>query len=360
MTGIAIKYVETLGSPGQPAREVTVTADGISPLGIQELLSFRPGRKVAMPLNLVNARVLDTNVDGLDIGSIGAIRCDLDSHYTSSVLALRPGGWLPAGFAIDERALLLLDRNVFRAIERRFRIGKEERSREPDFLDAFAQPGVSVSPLLYALESSARAQPTYAQAAGELENATRRLRDALPEANLAADDEDRLRGLMGLLDDTHAGVKRKQDFCQAVGPMLTGPVARRNLERVWLEILKAADKHEIRRNSPIVLAMLSIAIAPQGRSPARLLFNFGSGYTAERAYNGISDLRAIEIYAVLLAMEPELRVDLCTSDQPLAQFWVGMQASGFRIIDNIAVYDFKPGDVLLPNLPQDLWQAWQG
>ena len=226
----------------------------------------------------------------------------------------------------------------------------------PDFIDLFADQPIRINPLLFVLEGNDRRIPTPGEAAAQLEEVERKLRSALPRAELAI-GPDSLQGALGLIEDSRASLERKQHFLRHIAPRMASPVARRDVEARWSDIALAADLHSVSRQSLVVLAALSAVAVPNGKSPARNLLKFRNGYTKGDAYNALADLRALELFIGCHCLFPGEPMQLCTADKPLALLWAGIQASNFRWIGTGFSYDMTPVEGLFPESVGLSWQS---
>src|SRR5690606_10817198 len=113
-----------------------------------------------------------------------------------------------------------------------------------------------------------RSIPTPSEAEAQLEEVECKLRAALPQAELAI-GPDSLRGALGLIEDSRASFERKQHFLRHIAPRMASPVARRDVEARWNDVVLAADLYDVPRQSLVVLAALSAVAVPNGKSPAK-------------------------------------------------------------------------------------------
>ncbi|UTH73832.1 hypothetical protein [Chromobacterium sp. IIBBL 290-4] len=104
----------------------------------------------------------------------------------------------------------------------------------------------------------------------------------------------------------------------------------------------------------VVLAALSAAAVPNGKSPAKKLLKLTEPkYSTELAYNALADLRSLEVLMHLFALFPSERILLCTGDKDLALFWAGIRASDFAWQGTYFQCKFSPVEALLPNVTQE-------
>ena len=349
-----IKELE--GSDGTPARTIGFTDVDIAPLTFDELRAAKLHQNLAIRLEMYNGTVVDTDIEGVNTSRYANIKTVLESPFTSRVIGLIRGGWLPSALAAHRASTtLLVDRNVVTEIVSRFE-GGAKKARDPDFVDMFADEPVRINPLLYALEGNARAIPGAELVAAQLAEVIAKLEKALPKARLVIGPES-LNGVLGLIEDTRAGMGKRERFLMALAPYLKDAVSGRLAEQRWKEVLEAADSCGVSRNSLVVLAALSSVAVPGGASPAKALLKFKDGYAASEAYNALADLRSLEILINLFALFPDEIIQLCTADKNLGLLWTGIRASGFRREGDSTTFEMDPVEGLLPGKWVDKWRS---
>jgi len=350
-----MKFAELAGQKGEPARSISFVGIEFLPLSYQQLAEARLHVPVTVPLDWHNARVLETDIPGVDIDKIARGHATLESILSSTTVSLQRGGWLPSGLAVSRPGVTVLpDRNVVSQIKTRYE-GGAVVAPSRDFLDMLADLEVRINPLLFAMEGNDRGIPAPALVAAQLEQAVALIGKALPKATLAISEQS-LAGALGLIEDTRPGLARKQAFLLEIAPALVSPTSRALLDTRWQEVLEAADRHQVPRNSLVVLAALSAVAVPNSGSPAKKLLKFRPIYTAGDAYNALADLRSLEILINLFALFPYERVALFTADRALALFWAGIQAHDFRRVGENAHFELAPVEALLPGDSLERWR----
>ncbi len=341
---------------GRPAKTIAFTAENVRPLGYAELARAKLHKKLTIPLELDNSKVVDTDIDGLDKSKSYSIKATLESAFTSRAIGLVKGGWLPPALAACLNTTILVDRNMVSQIIGRFKGGRKVGA-EADFLDLIADRPVRINPLLFAMEGNARGVPTPNLVRDQLEEAVTKLQAALPSAKLVVSSGS-LKGALGLIEESRPGIARKQQFLMRVAPSLTAPVSRRNMQARRDEMLVAADECGVSRNSLVVLAALSSVVVPNGGSPAKKLLKFKAGYCEQDAYNALADLRSLELLIHLFAWFPDEPTLLCTADRNLALFWTGIRASNFKRKGAGVSFDLSPSEDLFAGSTE--WRACIG
>lgn len=346
-------YKEQERPGGGPLRTIAFKDVDIRPRTYEELADAKLHTGITIPLEMYNGRIVETDVEGVDATKYAHITATLVSPFTAKAIGLVRGGWLPSALAATrETAVVLPDRNIITEISGRFDGGKKI-GRDPDFLDLFAGDPVRINPMLFAMEGNGRSLPAPEAARAQLEEAVRKLRKALPAATLMVGPKS-IDGLMGLIDDVRPGLARKQTFLRRVAPILSAPVARRDVDRRWEEILDAATEIGVVRASLVVLAVLSTLVNP-GRCAAKSLLKFHAGYSDADAYNALSDIQALDLLLYSLALFPDMHTQLCTADRNLALFWVGAGASDITRDGDGIRFTISPHTAVLPDGYAERW-----
>lgn len=348
-------YKEQERPGGGPLRTIAFTDVDIRPRTYEELASAKLHAGITIPLEMYNGRIVETDVEGIDTSKYAHITATLVSPFTAKAIGLVRGGWLPSALAATrETAVILPDRNIITEIAGRFDAGKKV-GRAPDFLDLFEDDPVRINPMLFAMEGNGRTLPTPGAARAQLKEAVAKLRQALPSATLMVGPGS-IDGLLGVIEDVRPGMVRKQAFLRHVAPILAAPVARRDVDRRWQEILESAKDFGVVQASLVVLAVLSTIVNP-GRCAAKSLLKFHAAYSDADAYNALSDLQALDLLLYCLACFPEMHTQLCTADRNLALFWVGASASDIARLDNGIRFTMTPHDAVLPEGYAERWAA---
>ncbi len=348
-------YKEQERPGGGPLRTIAFTDVDIRPRTYEELASAKLHAGITIPLEMYNGRIVETDVEGIDTSKYAHITATLVSPFTAKAIGLVRGGWLPSALAATrETAVILPDRNIITEISGRFDGGKRV-GRDPDFLDLFEDEPIRINPMLFAMEGNGRTLPTPEAARGQIEEAVAKLRQALPAATLMVGPGS-IDGLLGVIEDVRPGMARKQAFLRHVAPILAAPVARRDVDRRWQEVLTAAKDFGVEQASLVVLAVLSTIVNP-ARCAAKSLLKFHVTYSDADAYNALSDLQALDLLLYCLACFPEMHTQLCTADRNLALFWVGANASDIARQGDGIRFTMTPHDAVLPEPYAKRWAA---
>ena len=354
-----MKFAETEGRDGFPPRSISFVGVQFEPLGYEDLARARLYLPVTVPLDWRNVRIFETDIDGVDIEKVARGNTTLESVFSSTTVSLQRGGWLPSGLAVTRKGVTILpDRNVITQIKGRFE-GDKVVGAGRDFLDMLTGLEVRINPLLYAMEGNNRGIPSPATVEAQLNEAISFVGKALPKAQIVVGSES-LNGALGLIEESRPGIGRKQAFLLDLAPKLNPPTSRRWLDVRWAEVLEAADRHGVRRNSLVVLAALSAVAVPNSGSPAKKVLKFRSDYSAAEAYNALADIRSLEILMHLFALLPDERPTIFTRDRPLALFWAGIQAFNFTMNSGTMSFDLSPVEELLPGATLSRWRDDMG
>lgn len=357
-----LKHVELDEQTGEPTGRSASFVDVIfQGLQYSDLIDLKLGSKVEIPLSFKNAHLLESSIAELSSVTNASGRFKLESIYSSKTIGLVKDGWLPSGLALQDDMTILPDRCTISELVGHFRNGSKTNEANKDFLDLFADQRVRINPLLYALEGNLKTNPSPEVVEQQFEEACAKIKVSLPLAELVPESKGALQGVVGIINDTKIGMARKQEFLLHIAPRLRAPVSKQRLSLVWDEVLTAADGHNIPRRSLVVLAALSAATVPNGKSPAKALLKLTEpNYSAELAYNALADLRSLELLMYLFAMFPNERILLCTGDKDLALFWAGIRASNFAWHSDYFHCKYSPVEALLPNVTPERMASYFG
>ncbi len=350
-------YKEIERPDGGPPRTISFTNVDCVPLDYEQLVTARGQEELTIPLDLRNARIVDTDIEGVDPSLFAHIKATLTTPFTANAIGLVRGGWVPSALgAVRPETIVILDRNVVTEIISRFD-GGALKGRAPDFLDMFGQSPVQINPCLYAMEGSDQALPDPQHVRDELERAIDKLTKALPQAHLIVSDQS-IDGILGLLEEARETFLKRQAFLMRVAPLLESPIAQSRVETVWGQVVEAAARCSVEPQSIVLLAALSVAVTPKA-GPARDLLKFRRGYSERIAYNALCDIRAIEYLLNLHGLHPDQPVQLCTQDLGMAKFWVAMGADVVRQNGRLDM-TMTPHEALLGEQNLARWNGLQG
>lgn len=352
---MVMRYEEVDSDTREPTgRSASLLGVEFQPLQYSDLAGQKLSDNIVIPLKWSKARVLESNIVGLEVDNLVAGEAVLNSTFASKTIGLVDGGWLPSGLALQGDMIVMPDRCSISELVGRFRNGANEENKSRDFLDLFADKPIRVNPLLYALEGNLKENPTFEVVEQQFEEACQKIKAALPMAALVPEKAGASQGIFGLVQNSQASMASRQDFLLRVAPELRAPVSAKRLPQLWEDVLIIADNCNVSRPSLVVFAVLSSIAVPNGRSPAKRLLKLTEAhYSAGLAYNALADLRSLEVLMCLLGLFPNERLMLLTSDLDLALFWVGIRASNFGWRDGRLHFKLSPVEELLPNLASE-------
>ncbi|MDE8653895.1 hypothetical protein [Novosphingobium album (ex Liu et al. 2023)] len=349
-------FKETEHPEGGTPRNFSFTSADVAPLGYEDLAAAQLHKSISIPLEIMGARIVETDVDGMDKSKPVRIRARLESPFTSRAIGLVRGGWLPPTLAATRKsAVILTDRNIIAMITGRFKDGRPVR-REPDFIDLFEDEPVRINPSLSVIEGNSRAIPDPSSVRDQYAEVIVKVANALPRARLMVGPGS-IQGIVGLIEDTRPTLVREKALLRRFASVLGAPVALSNRDARWREVITAADELGVRRNALVVLAMLSAIVNPRGYCAAKKVLKLNADYSDGDAYNALSDLRSLKLLMYCFACYPEENTQLCTQDRHLAHFWVGIGASDFRLVGKGLRCSMTPHEAILPGPYCQRWMA---
>lgn len=351
LNGNVLKFIEINDETGAPSgRSMSLVGIQFKALDYATLIN-QSHDKVAIPLRWDNAQVIESTIPNINIEQFIGGYAALETHYSSRTIGLVKGGWLPAGLALEDEMILIPDRCTISELISRYKNGNIKHGKKEDFSDLFLNRTIRINPLLFALEGNAKKNPPPDLVKQQYHEACEKIQSALPHAKIFPSGEGGVLGTIGIINDTQSGLHNKQDFLLKIASKLHGNVAKRNRSALWNEVLSTADDCKVPRRSLVVLAALSAISVPNGKSPAkRLLKVTDPNYSAELAYNALSDLRSLELLMHMMALFPKEKILMCTGDKDLALFWTGIRASDFIWSDEKLQFKFSPVSELLPEV----------
>jgi hypothetical protein len=182
-----MKFAELEGKTGEPPRSISFVGIELMPLDYRQLADAWLHLPVTVPLDWRKAKVLETDIVGVDVGAVAKGNAVLESIFSSTTIGLIRGGWLPSGLAVTHPGMTILpDRNVIGQIRARYEDGTVTAGNR-DFLDILADQEVRINPLLYAIEGNGRGIPVCSTVKAQLEEAVQLVERALPKATLVSE-----------------------------------------------------------------------------------------------------------------------------------------------------------------------------
>lgn len=248
-------------------RSVSFSGVEILPLGYADLVGMKSGDLVTAPICLNRSLVTDSSIPEIDSGRRFTVNFRMESIYSSKTIALIPGGWLPAGLALRKDVVVLPDRCTITELSRRFVGGKYVGKSGKDFIDFALSPKIRMNPMLFALEGNVRSNPSVEVVMQQLDEARKKVSEALPHAELVPARDDGVNGVIGILAETASSMHRKQEFLMRLAPKLGSPVSQKHVAPLWEDVCVTADACGVSKRSLVVLAVLSAISVQNGKSP---------------------------------------------------------------------------------------------
>jgi hypothetical protein len=354
------KHIQTDESGVHTGREITVAGGKFRPLQYSHLQGINLRDPLVIHTFYDDGEVIESSDPGKPAGTRGCFEFTVETPYSTMGLALVRGGWLPVGMAISEGTTILLDRCVVSNLSRRFNAGKKVSEEDKDFLDFFCDTNIRLNPMLFALEGNGRKIPSSEEIESQLDEAYKKIRHALPSAQLMPPDKTGLKGVVGIVQDTTENIERATKFLVNLSRKYFSPVSAKRLPNAWRDVLDAATEFGLTHKSLVVLAALSAITVPLGKSPAKSLLKWRPGYSNGDAYNALADLRALDVLIHLFALFPDEDILLCTSDQDLCLFWSGIGASEFSLKSGVVTYKMSLVESLIPGMDHALRSLFEG
>lgn len=333
---LAMSYVED-----ETGRRISIrSVANIMPLSYENLLDVIGSQGVIkVPIDLKGVPLIDSaNPSDVEQGAFN-VSCVLESHSSTEAIGIVRGGWLPSSLAAQNRTLLL-DRCVVSKIYEYFRDGARPVGPPKDFIDLLDIGPVRLNPLLYALEGNKKTHLSSNEVRSQIEEACEKIQQVLPNAIIQPNADNLWCLASSVIERTCQGFEKKTSFLKAIAPKLASPIAYKNRDIVWAFVVEQQKKFGVDGTSIIMWAVLSAIFCEQNSknplaNPARKLFKFRKNYTDSIAYNALSDLRAIELYAILPSLFVGERFAFCTTDTALAAFAVGLDPYAIAQISSV-------------------------
>ena len=157
-----------------------------------------------------------------------------------------------------------------------------------------------------------------------------------------------------LVRDMLDKAEREKVFLKKISHLIANPVSDRDLPKIADIIISEAISVGLKLSSVAVLTALSCLYEAIGRDfirPSRLLLKPKIKYDAKHAYNAISDLRNIELFAASNCISEE-KYALCTCDKGIALLWCGLNPNNFNLRDGKLIFNMSINKTLFPRLQE--------
>lgn len=289
----------------------------------------------------------------------GRVTMPINFHHSLPVYALVDGGWLPPPFV--RPPMFLVDRNVIGYIEQ---IAKgNPRGLYTDavwWLRLLSDEEMHINPLLYAFESNKRMIPDFDEFKRSFAEGIEIIRRLMPKADIVTYGEEHFDAAFQTMTDVLRFHAEESEFLMQIAPLIRQPVAGHKLGQVCREILDTAAGLGLSFKSLPLLAALSCLYEDanvSGYNAARDLLKLrGGDYTAEKAYNALSDMRGLMFYLALRAISRQLNsaaYAYCTADKAALLFGCGLNFTNVEFRGNQLFLTSELSDFLFPRLPED-------
>lgn len=302
-------------------KELILGDANVQALSLEDLLSFEKNYTFKLK---INGAILDKSsaekTERVDVSA------SFSSEYTNQCFALVRSGWLPPVFALNN-SLILPDRNIITDISRRFHQGEVvSKGQQLDFIDLIVahdyQAQISLAP--FALEGNLRRRPTSHEVILQLEEASQKISQALPNLHQTPINDLTITGIMGLLEDSHDQHHKRLEFLMSTIHLLGNTAGKMRRSAVWKEIFDLASQAGLDRADFCVITAIIAVTAPNNCNPARGIFKPKPNYTEQDAYNSLCDIQLLSLYIHALHNFPNEKHVLLTKDTSMAKLWAGM------------------------------------
>lgn len=331
-------------------KELLIGDGDVQALSLEELLSFECDATIKLR---VKGGILTTS--SVAIPQRVDVSASLSCESTNQCFALVRSGWLPPVFALHN-SLILPDRNIITDISRRFHQGEVVcKARQSDFFDLFVvhdyQAKISLAP--FALEGNLKRRPVEEEVVTQLEEASRKISQALPNLTQIPINKFTISGIMGLLEDSHDEYRKRLEFLMSCIHLLGNNAGKMRRSTVWKEIFYLASKAKLDRADFCVITAIIAVTAPNNCNPARGIFKPRPGYTESDAYNALCDIQLLSLYIHILHNFPNEKCVLLTKDNSMAKLWAGMAPMTVSRKPPLVSCNFKISRSLFP--VDDYW-----
>ncbi len=122
--GERVLRFEEYDSAGAPTgRGATFVGVEFHGLKYADLIDHKLNTPINIPLRWTNARVVESDLEGVSPEDVASVNTSLESPYSSRTIGLVQDGWLPSGMALQDNMVVMPDRCTFSELSGRFRDG---------------------------------------------------------------------------------------------------------------------------------------------------------------------------------------------------------------------------------------------
>lgn len=334
----------------------------VRPLTHADLIGMLANGRMTIPVVIDDVVILGTEDDP----SVQPLRVtmNLEVKKPPGLFGLVLGGWLP--FPLASRETVLPDRNVISYIEQ-LRLDPD-RNREMGVDDpqwpysSLDLAGQSLSASFYAFEGKHGRHPTLEAIVADLRQGEAALRRVLPLALVQPATDAQARLLHDLVVQGARKYEDQKGFLIECCPQVAHPKSASQARKLETALLEAAKRHRLAPVSMVVLAVLSCLYdnapgQPEGvvRRPGRGVLKPSPDYNDASAYNAITDLVLLELFAQIHRAIPDRGFVFYTRDVGLAAFWAALAPHDPRHArpEDTREVSFSLSPTLMPGLATD-------
>lgn len=322
------------------------------PLSYSDLLSVVVGREKTLNLSFEGAITKDLTVAPSDY-----VKVELPIIFNEEVniFSLIDGGWLPLPFVNPPH--FLIDSNVIINLEK---IKKNLHKFDSDYagwwLQILNSSDVIINPILYAFEGKECKTPKLNDFIDYFEDSIKTIQKVLPNARLITFNSETYTEVYKIIENSVEKREKQTEFLLKINPLLINHISSRDLLKVESEILNIAKSLNIKLMSLTVLATLSCLYEANDNSnfqTARKILKFSPKFNEAQAFNALSDLGAVELFAGTSAVSnvgnlPQL--SFCTCDKAIALFCCAINLRNKQVGKNGLSFNISATKELFPVL----------
>ena len=331
--------------------EALVEPHFVRPFDAETLLESDDGQCLGLDLEM-QSRGMTLNEERHE--ELFDVRARVQFPEALTVFSLVRGGWLPMPFTIPPR--FLVDRNVVIQLRRIREGGNVPNSQALLWWTRLFEEGSAMfNPLPYAFEGAYRRKPTKAEFVQAFDEGSAEIEQALPACHVIRYNEQNYDAAYDQLEAFDRRAAREIAFLVAVAPMIAQRPSEAQLWTTAREVLNLADRHQIQKGSMPTLAALSCVFEDQQgsvRSIGRALLKPSATYTEADAFNGLSDIRHIEMTSAGQTHFGAESFAFCTCDRGVARFWSALALRGVPGEGDVIENTFDLGTDMFSRLDQ--------
>lgn len=323
----------------------------IEPLGILELLATLGNEQHSYQLRFA---VDNPIVDGKQLDGDATVNARINFNEPPIPFALIQGGWLPIPLVIPPR--FLVDRNVVAHLKKLKNGAINDNLRAFQWwMRFFSEGSATFNPLPYAWEGRLRKTPTFSEFVSSFEEGVSELRSSLPNSGVITYGPKQYQAAYQMLQEFLPRTLTEGEFLCSVCPLLADRAKRSSEKQLLNTLIQEAQKHGVALNSLVFITVLSCLyedLKGQTFSIGRKLLKPKRLYSAEDAFNALSDLTNIELAAAGHVYFGDESFSLSTSDHALASLWCAISARGESSEGKEIQFTFDLTKELFPRLTE--------